>query len=106
MTREYWLSVERVACSPDGYNNTCLTFNGTLPGPTLFVRKADVISFLLILYQADNLQADWGDTFVIHVTNNDVNNGTSIHWHGMRQLNSVSQDGVPGVVSTVKPPHK
>jgi FtsP/CotA-like multicopper oxidase with cupredoxin domain len=24
-------------------------------------------------------------------------NGTSIHWHGLRQLNSVSQDGVNGI---------
>lgn len=24
-------------------------------------------------------------------------NGTGIHWHGMRQLNSVGMDGVPGI---------
>lgn len=32
----------------------------------------------------------------VHVTNK-IDNGTSIHWHGVRQLNSVAQDGVPGV---------
>ncbi|KAJ4385589.1 hypothetical protein N0V93_010018 [Gnomoniopsis smithogilvyi] len=77
ITREYWLNVEQVACAPDGYNTTCLTYNGTVPGPTLF--------------------ADWGDTLKVHVTNNLIDNGTTIHWHGVRQLNTVAQDGVPGV---------
>lgn len=26
-----------------------------------------------------------------------MENGTAIHWHGLRQLNSTEQDGVPGV---------
>lgn len=43
------------------------------------------------------IQADWGDTLKVHVTNNLVDNGTTIHWHGVRQLNTVAQDGVPGV---------
>jgi hypothetical protein len=34
---------------------------------------------------------------VIHVTNNLEHNGTSIHWHGIRQLGSLEYDGVPGV---------
>ncbi|MAD87621.1 MAG: hypothetical protein CL912_32075 [Deltaproteobacteria bacterium] len=34
----------------------------------------------------------------IHVYNNLTNyNGTSIHWHGIRQLNTNWQDGVAGV---------
>ncbi|KAK4235140.1 laccase-2 [Achaetomium macrosporum] len=75
--KEYWLSVEEGSCAPDGYQRRCMTFNGTIPGPTLI--------------------ADWGDNLVIHVTNNMVNNGTSIHWHGLRQLNNTINDGVPGV---------
>lgn len=35
--REYWLNVEEISCAPDGYNTKCLTYNGTIPGPTLFV---------------------------------------------------------------------
>ena len=66
-----------MTCAPDGYQRYCLAFNGTVPGP--------------------QLTADWGDTLVIHVTNNMKYNGTSIHWHGVRQLNTVDQDGVPGV---------
>lgn len=75
--REYWLSVIEVPCAPDGYQRTCQTFNGTVPGPAI--------------------TADWGDELIIHVTNNLKNNGTSIHCHGLRQLNNVQYDGVPGV---------
>lgn len=39
VTREYWLTVDRVDCAPDGYNATCLAFNGTVPGPTLSVSE-------------------------------------------------------------------
>ena len=54
-----------------------MTFNGTIPGPAII--------------------ADWGDNLVVHVKNNMQHNGTSVHWHGIRQLNSVEYDGVPGV---------
>lgn len=54
-----------------------MTFNGTVPGPAIV--------------------ADWGDNLVIHVTNNLPDNGTAIHWHGIRQLGSLEYDGVPGV---------
>lgn len=52
-------------------------FNGTYPGPTI--------------------EACWGDQLVIHVTNKVVTNGTTIHWHGIRQLNSNEMDGVNGI---------
>ncbi|RPB03356.1 hypothetical protein L873DRAFT_1787140 [Choiromyces venosus 120613-1] len=75
--REYWLSVENSTFAPDGYKRTMLTFNGTFPGPTLY--------------------ADWGDTVRIHIKNNMEYNGTSIHWHGIRQLDTNEQDGANGV---------
>lgn len=84
--KEFWLSVEEGPCSPDGYNRTCMTFNGTVPGPTII--------------------ADWGDEVIIHVTNNMVSNGTSIHWHGLRMLNNVLNDGVPGVTQCAIPPRE
>ncbi|KAK4124430.1 multicopper oxidase [Parathielavia appendiculata] len=77
VTKEFWLSVVEGPCAPDGYQRTCMTFNGTIPGPTII--------------------ADWGDEVIIHVTNNMANNGTSIHWHGLRMLNNALNDGVPGV---------
>lgn len=43
------------------------------------------------------IKADWGDHLKVHVTNNLANNGTAVHWHGLRQLNSAEYDGVPGV---------
>ena len=77
VTREYWLNLEEIDCAPDGYQRKCLTANGTMPGPAI--------------------TADWGDEIVVHVTNNIATNGTAIHWHGVRQLNTNEMDGVPGV---------
>lgn len=55
-TVEYWLSAEHSICNQDGYERPCMTFNGTLPGPTI--------------------AADWGDDVVVHVTNNLKTNGS------------------------------
>ncbi|KAK8066469.1 hypothetical protein PG997_013216 [Apiospora hydei] len=52
-------------------------FNGTYPGPVI--------------------EACWGDQLVIHVTNKLADNGTTIHWHGIRQLGTNLMDGVNGV---------
>lgn len=41
VTREYWLTVQDGECAPDGVPRTCMTINGTVPGPTII--------------------ADWGD---------------------------------------------
>jgi len=76
-TVEVWLSAREGLCNQDGYVRKCMTFNGTIPGPTI--------------------EAEWGDELVIHVTNDMELNGTSVHWHGLRQLGSVEYDGVPGV---------
>ncbi|KAJ5663179.1 Cupredoxin [Penicillium longicatenatum] len=76
MTREYWLTINNTKLSPDGYPRDVMTANGTIPGPTIF--------------------ADWGDEVVVHVTNNltDVINGTSLHFHGIRQNFTNPNDGV------------
>lgn len=38
VTREYWLSVQEGPCAPDGVEvSTCMTFNGTVPGPAIIV---------------------------------------------------------------------
>ncbi|KAL9127154.1 MAG: hypothetical protein Q9217_003907 [Psora testacea] len=76
-TVEVWLSAQESICNQDGYERSCMTFNGTMPGPPII--------------------ANWGDNLVIHVTNNMQSNGTTVHWHGVRQLDSVQYDGVPGV---------
>lgn len=65
VTREYWLNVVNTTASPDGIERVVLAVNGSVPGPTLI--------------------GDWGDNFIVHVTNSMENNGSSIHFHGIRQ---------------------
>ncbi|KAG8527711.1 uncharacterized protein KY384_007865 [Bacidia gigantensis] len=83
-TVEYWLNIEEIDCHPDGYKRKCQVANGTMPGPAI--------------------TADWGDDVVVHVTNNLPINGTAIHWHGIRQLNTNEYDGTPGVSQCPIPP--
>ncbi|KAF1840066.1 multicopper oxidase [Cucurbitaria berberidis CBS 394.84] len=79
VTREYWLELTDVTVSPDGVARSAMAVNGSIPGPTLF--------------------ADWGDTVVVHVTNSLTNslNGTSLHFHGIRQNYTNEQDGVASI---------
>ncbi|KAK7425303.1 hypothetical protein QQZ08_008200 [Neonectria magnoliae] len=78
-TREYWLELTDVTVAPDGVSRSAMAVNGSIPGPTLF--------------------ADWGDTVVIHVTNSlsTSMNGTSVHWHGIRQNYTNQNDGVTAI---------
>jgi FtsP/CotA-like multicopper oxidase with cupredoxin domain len=50
------------------------------------------------------LLTNTGDEIIVHVTNNMKYNGTSVHWHGVRQLNNNEYDGVPGVTQCPIPP--
>ncbi|KAE9365617.1 multicopper oxidase [Stipitochalara longipes BDJ] len=77
VTREYWFDVQNGTASPDGIERVVLTVNGTVPGPTII--------------------ADWGDTVVVHVSNSMANNGTGIHFHGIRQNYTNQMDGVPSI---------
>lgn len=79
VTREYWLELTDVTVAPDGFSRSAMAVNGSIPGPTLF--------------------ADWGDTVVVHVINSltTSQNGTSIHFHGIRQNYTNDQDGVSSI---------
>ena len=79
VTREYWLELTDVTVAPDGVSRSAMAVNGTIPGPTLF--------------------ADWGDTVIVHVNNllTESKNGTSIHFHGIRQNFTNDQDGVVSI---------
>ena len=46
---------------------------------------------------ANRLHIDWGDILSITVKNSMTGNGTSVHWHGIRQLNTNTMDGVGGI---------
>ncbi|KAJ5653602.1 CAZyme family AA1 [Penicillium lividum] len=79
VTREYWFDIRQIQLAPDGFERPVWTVNGQFPGPTLF--------------------ANWGDYVTIHVTNNlgPQENGTTIHWHGVRQNYTNSNDGVGSI---------
>lgn len=77
VTVEYWFELQNVTASPDGYERTVLTVNGSIPGPTI--------------------EANWGDTVKINVINSLSDNGTSIHFHGIRQNYTNAMDGVVSI---------
>ncbi|KAJ9142472.1 Multicopper oxidase [Pleurostoma richardsiae] len=61
-----------------------MLINGAFPGPVI--------------------QADWGDTIEVQVINNLETNGTSIHWHGLRQFDNNINDGTNGITECPIPP--
>ncbi|KAK0715335.1 multicopper oxidase-domain-containing protein [Lasiosphaeris hirsuta] len=78
MTREYYIEIENKTINADGIENTGgKVVNGSYPGPWI--------------------KACWGDLIKVTVKNKLQHNGTTIHWHGFRQLNSTEMDGVNGV---------
>ncbi|KAI0884968.1 putative multicopper oxidase [Annulohypoxylon maeteangense] len=77
VTREYWLQIQNGTAAVDGVERIVLTVNGSVPGPTI--------------------TADWGDNVIVHVHNALENNGTSIHWHGLRQNYTTQNDGVASI---------
>ncbi|ORY12815.1 putative multicopper oxidase, type 1 [Clohesyomyces aquaticus] len=77
-TVSYSLEITNGTCNPDGHGSKpCQLFNGQYPAPVI--------------------TANWGDTLSITVKNSLTGNGTGIHWHGIRQLGTCPQDGVPGI---------
>lgn len=73
----YTLDITNTTIAPDGVARIALTVNGQLPGPAI--------------------EANWGDTVLVTVNNKLEDNGTSIHFHGIRQLNNSEHDGVPAI---------
>lgn len=79
VTREYYFVVSDVTVSPDGVSRSAMAVNESIPGPTIF--------------------ADWGDVVRVTVLNNltSSGNGSSIHWHGVRQNYTNQNDGVVSI---------
>ncbi|KAK0714042.1 multicopper oxidase-domain-containing protein [Lasiosphaeria miniovina] len=78
ITRNYTLNLTNHVINADGLDfKQGKWFNGQYPGPWI--------------------QACWGDTIQVTVINNLKGNGTSIHWHGIRQFRTMHMDGVNGV---------
>ncbi|KAF2706997.1 multicopper oxidase [Pleomassaria siparia CBS 279.74] len=77
-TVSYNLEITNGTCNPDGHGaKPCQLLNNQYPGPLI--------------------TANWGDTISVTVKNSLSGNGTGIHWHGIRQLNTAHYDGVPGI---------
>lgn len=76
ITRNYVFNVTKQDIWPDGVYKQAIVVNGAFPGPTL--------------------EANWGDYFEI-VVNNMMDEGTSLHWHGLLQKATPWMDGVPSV---------
>ncbi|KAK3689317.1 laccase [Podospora appendiculata] len=64
-----------------------------------------VVKSKVMLINGPTLVADWGDFFQITVINKLRTNGTSIHWHGIRQQGSNLHDGANGVTECPIPPN-
>ncbi|KAJ4359578.1 uncharacterized protein N0V89_000133 [Didymosphaeria variabile] len=73
----YEFDITNGTVAPDGFERIAFLINGQMPGPTI--------------------EANWGDTVVLKVNNKLTVNGTSVHFHGIRQLNTVENDGVPSI---------
>ncbi|OQU96854.1 hypothetical protein CLAIMM_02879 [Cladophialophora immunda] len=89
------------------YEDAALTPNGTIRNYTLYVTEnntinADGLNFTDArmfngIFPGPLLEACWGDTVNVTVVNNMTFNGTSIHWHGIRQWKTMHMDGVNGI---------
>ncbi|KAJ5983636.1 Multicopper oxidase type 3 [Penicillium waksmanii] len=88
VTRKYYFDIQEVTVAPDGYSRTAMAVNGSIPGPTI--------------------QADWGDNVVVHVTNSltSAKNGSSVHFHGIRQNYTNPNDGVVSITQCPTAPGK
>nr|AXA19830.1 laccase [Cryptococcus neoformans var. neoformans] len=82
-TREYTFDIAKAFASPDGYEREVYVVNNMFPGPVI--------------------EANTGDTIIVHV-NNHLDEGQSLHWHGLRQLGTAFMDGVPGITQCPIPP--
>ncbi|ETI23255.1 hypothetical protein G647_05054 [Cladophialophora carrionii CBS 160.54] len=77
ITRKYYIEINEKTISPDGVSRAAMLVNGTYPGPWI--------------------EACWGDWLEITVNNTLQTNGTTIHWHGIRQLHTTANDGVNAI---------
>lgn len=75
--KQFHLTISKADINFDGVAQPAFAINGKTPG--------------------EAIEVNWGDMVTITVTNNLPDNATTIHWHGVRQVGTNDQDGVPGV---------
>ncbi|KIW00852.1 uncharacterized protein PV09_07611 [Verruconis gallopava] len=77
-------------------------YNMTVGGPTSINVDGEDFDYAQLFdgkFPGPWIQACWGDRIVVNVSvSEDFPEGTSIHWHGLRQLNTTHMGhGVPGI---------
>ncbi|PFH47532.1 multicopper oxidase [Amanita thiersii Skay4041] len=80
-TRNYELTLTNEFISPNGINRSAVLANKQLPGPLITAHKNDELRVKVINRLTDKTMAQ----------------GTSIHWHGLLQHRSATQDGAAWV---------
>ncbi|KAH7119687.1 multicopper oxidase-domain-containing protein [Dendryphion nanum] len=75
-TVTYNFNIGWVSAAPDGYRRPVIGINGQWPIPII--------------------EANEGDTIVVHTTNSLGNQSTSLHFHGQYQIGSCAYDGAIG----------
>ncbi|XP_058787321.1 L-ascorbate oxidase [Vicia villosa] len=75
--RHYNFDVEYMIKTPDCLEHVVMGINGQFPGPTI--------------------TAEVGDTLAIALTNKLSTEGTVIHWHGIRQIDTPWADGTAAI---------
>lgn len=83
-TVSYDWDIGWITASPDGFPRPVIAVNGQWPPPLV--------------------EANKGDTIVVHVKNSLGNQTTSLHWHGIQQQGSNSMDGAVAVTQCPIPP--
>jgi Multicopper oxidase len=102
--RTYYLNITDSSYNADGLNfNEGKFFNATYPGPWIQACWGDVrislLPYIILLafhFPVCHHTYSWQNVTVI-VSNKLKSNGTSIHWHGIRQWLTMHMDGVNGV---------
>lgn len=84
--REYEFNITQANAAPDGFLKPMVLVNGQSPGPLI--------------------EANIGDTIIVHVNNLMANQSTTIHWHGINQRQTPWMDGVVGVSQCGIPPRQ
>ncbi|KAK0720635.1 Cupredoxin [Lasiosphaeris hirsuta] len=83
-TVTYNFTATWVWAAPDGVGRPLVGINGQWPCPTI--------------------EANVGDTVVVHLSNELGNQTTGLHWHGINQVSTEDMDGPSGVTQCPVPP--
>lgn len=97
VTRYYDFTVARAILAPDGYGRKYSLHNILNLHSYELSEKHGI--FINGQFPGPAIEANWGDTVEVTLHNNITRpeEGTSLHWHGIRQKGNPYYDGVPAV---------